>query len=37
MGGRVDGGCTTEIVDPSSIPGRVKTETTKSGIHNFLA
>ena len=32
-----DEASSTEMVDPSSIPGRVKPKTTKLGIHRFPA
>ena len=35
ISGRVDGASVTEAVDSSSIPGRVKTKTTKIGIYSF--
>ena len=37
ISGRVDRASVTEAVDSSSIPGRVKTNTIKFGIHSFSA
>ena len=37
ISGQVDRASVTEAVDPSSIPGRIKPNTTKISIHSLLA